>query len=180
MKRLLPFLGFVALAALFGFGIWWNTRHESNYVPSPLIDKPAPAFDLPLLHTADRRVTKADLFGKPYVLNVWASWCFACGIEHSVLMGPMQELDIALIGYNLRDKHADALAWLARRGDPYDMVLVDSRGDTAIDFGVYGAPETFLIDAGGVIRYKHIGPLTETVIAAELQPAVAALAGSTP
>lgn len=172
MNRLLPLIGFALLMALFGFGIWWNTSHVSNYVPSPLINKPAPAFDLPRLDQPSVKVTRADLLGKPYLLNVFASWCFACGEEHPVLMRGARNLGVPLIGYNYRDQPADAKAWLARHGDPYHMVIADVSGQTAIDFGIYGAPETFLVDGKGVIRYKHIGPLSDKVIERELEPAI--------
>lgn len=172
MNRLLPLAGFALLMVLFGFGIWWNTSHVSNYVPSPLINKPAPAFDLPRLEQPEATISKNDLLGKPYLLNVFASWCFACGEEHPVLMQNARNLGVPLIGYNYRDQPADAKAWLARHGDPYHMVIADISGQTAIDFGIYGAPETFLIDARGMIRYKHIGPLSDDIIARELEPAI--------
>lgn len=181
MKRLLPLIVFALLMALFGFGIWWNTSHVSNYVPSPLINKPAPEFNLPRLDQPETKVSKADLLGKPYLLNVFASWCFACGEEHPVLMADARHLGVPLIGYNYRDEAADAKAWLARHGNPYHMVIADLSGQTAIDFGIYGAPETFLVDARGMIRYKHIGPLNEDIIERELKPAIRkAAAESTP
>lgn len=172
MKRLLPLLAFAALMALFGFGVWWNSTHVSNYVPSPLIDKPAPEFVLPRLEQPEVTVSRSDLLGQTYLLNVFASWCVACGEEHPVLMNEARELGIPLIGYNYRDEAVDAQAWLSRFGNPYNMVIADLSGQTAIDFGIYGAPETFLIDANGTIRYKHIGPLSRTVITRELLPAI--------
>jgi cytochrome c biogenesis protein CcmG/thiol:disulfide interchange protein DsbE len=176
VSRVLPLVGFVLLVGLFGFGIWWNTQHDQREVPSPLIGKPAPAFDLPLLDDPGKRVTKADMLGKPYLINVFASWCFACGEEHPVLMADAQTLGVTLVGYNYKDQAADAKAWLTRHGNPYHLVIADIDGQTAIDFGVYGAPETFLVDARGVIRYKRIGPLTPQVIEEQLKPAIAALA----
>lgn len=172
MKRFAPLFGFAVLMALFFFGIWWNSQHVSNYVPSPLIGKPAPAFELPRLDDPAAKVSRADLLGKPYLLNVFASWCFACGEEHPVLMRDAQALGIALIGYNYKDEPDDARAWLNRNGNPYHEVLVDYSGETAMDFGIYGAPETFLIDATGVVRYKHIGPLTPQAIGGELAQAI--------
>ncbi|MEO7073217.1 MAG: DsbE family thiol:disulfide interchange protein [Rhodanobacter sp.] len=180
MSRLLPFFGFLLLVALFGFGIWWNTQHDPNEVPSPLINRPAPAFALPLLDDPTRTVSKASLLGKPYILNVFASWCIACGEEHPTLMAEGSQLGIPLIGYNYKDQPEDARAWLARHGNPYHMVIADLPGRTAIDFGVYGAPESFLVDAHGVIRYKHIGPFTPQIIATELKPAIAALQKEAP
>ncbi|KTF36845.1 DsbE family thiol:disulfide interchange protein [Xanthomonas vesicatoria] len=175
MKRMLPLLGFLLVAALFGFGIYWTMQHNPRDVPSPLIGKPAPAFSLPRLDAPDQHVTRAQLLGKPYVLNVFGSWCAECVHEHPVLMAQANRLGVPLIGYNYKDAPADATAWLARLGNPYAVVIADEDGQTAIDFGVYGAPESFLIDAQGVIRYKHIGVLTPDVINAELLPAIAAL-----
>lgn len=180
MSRLVPFIGFVLLVALFGFGIWWNARHDPSEVPSPLIGKPAPAFVLPKLDDPAQTLSKASLLGKPYLLNVFASWCYACGEEHPVLMAQAQQFGVPLIGYDYKDAPDDAKAWLQRHGNPYSEVIADREGRTAIDFGVYGAPETFLVDGKGVIRYKRIGPLTPEVIANELQPAIAALRKETP
>lgn len=180
MSRILPLIGFAAMFALFGFGIWWNTQHPSNYVPSPLIDDPAPAFELPRLYQPEVRVSKADLLGQAYLLNVFGSWCFACREEHPVLMQYASKLGVPLIGYNYRDQAVDAKAWLQRLGNPYHMIIADIEGQTALDFGIYGAPETYLIDARGFIRYKHIGPLTPTVIAEELQPAIRAARSESP
>jgi cytochrome c biogenesis protein CcmG, thiol:disulfide interchange protein DsbE len=180
MSRLLPFFGFVLLAVLLGFGIWWNSSHDPTAVPSPLINKPAPAFALPKLDDPAVTVTKEAMLGKPYLVNVFASWCFACGEEHPVLMAESQNLGIPVIGYDYKDDPNDAKAWLAKHGNPYTTVITDESGHTAIDFGVYGAPETFLIDAKGVIRYKRIGPLTPDVIAQQLKPAIAALQKEAP
>lgn len=175
--RLIPFVVFALLVALFGVGIVWNQHHDARYVPSPLIGKAAPAFDLPRLQDPGQRVRKADLLGKPYLINVFASWCFACGEEHPVLMEYSKKFGVPLIGYDYKDQAADAKAWLDEHGNPYHEVLTDISGATAIDFGVYGAPETFLVDAKGIIRYKHIGPLTPEVIAQELDPAIKAAQG---
>lgn len=180
MSRALPLAIFLALVGLFGFGIWWNAHHDPREVPSPLIGKPAPAFDLPVLGDPAQRVSKASMLGKPYLLNVFASWCFACRDEHPVLMAEAQKLGVALVGYNYKDEPADAQRWLAQFGNPYETVIADRDGRTAIDFGVYGAPETFLIDAQGVIRYKRIGALTPQVIAEQIEPRVRALAGGAP
>ena len=180
MSRLLPFIGFMLLVGLFGFGIWWNTQHDQNAIPSPLLDKPAPTFNLPQLYEPTRMVSKADLLGKPYLLNVFASWCIECGVEHPVLTAEGPTLGVQLVGYNYKDAPDDAKGWLAKHGNPYDLLIADEPGRTAIDFGVYGAPESFLIDAKGVIRYKHIGPLTPDVVAKELKPAIAAMLKEAP
>ncbi|PWK92917.1 DsbE family thiol:disulfide interchange protein [Fulvimonas soli] len=180
MSRLVPLFAFLLLVALFGFGIWWNTGHDQREVPSPLIGKPAPAYALPHLDDPSRTLAKADMLGKPYLLNVFASWCVACGDEHPVLMAEGRSLGIPLVGYDYKDDPADAKAWLAQHGNPYDLVIADREGRTAIDFGVYGAPESFLIDARGVIRYKRIGPFTPEVIEKELKPRIAALRKEAP
>ena len=173
--RFVPLAVFAALVAFFVVGLVWNQSHDARFVPSPLIGKPAPAFRLPRLENPGQFVTKADLLGKPYLLNVFASWCFACGDEHPTLMAYRDRFGIPLIGYDYKDAPRDARAWLERHGDPYHEVITDQSGDTAINFGVYGAPETYLIDARGIIRYKHIGPLTPDVIAKELEPKIRAL-----
>jgi cytochrome c biogenesis protein CcmG/thiol:disulfide interchange protein DsbE len=180
MSRLLPLFGFLLLAALFGFGIWWNSAHDPTAIPSPLLDKPAPDFNLPVFGEPSRSVSKADLLGKPYLLNVFASWCVDCVIEHPVLAAAKAGLGVRLVGYDYKDPPDDARAWLAQHGNPYDLLVADLPGHTALDFGVYGAPESFLIDARGVIRYKHIGPFTPETIEQELKPAIAALAREQP
>lgn len=170
MKLYLPLAIFLALVGLFGFGLWWNSAHNPTLVPSPLIGKPAPAWNLPLLYQPAKTLDKADMLGKPYIVNVFASWCFACADEHPVLMAYSHDLGVPLIGYDYKDKAADALAWLQQHGDPYTQVVADESGRTAINFGVYGAPETYLINARGIILWKHIGPLTPGVIRDELAP----------
>ncbi len=178
--RFVPLIVFAVLVAFFGVGIVWNQHHDPSFVPSPLIDKPAPDFRLPLLDDPSRSLGKADLLGRPYLLNVFASWCFACGDEHPVLMEYSKKFGVPLIGYDYKDPPQDAKAWLAQHGNPYSKVIADRSGDTAIDFGVYGAPETYLIDARGIIRYKHIGPLTPDVIAGQLEPRLRALREENP
>ena len=174
-SRFVPLAVFAVMVAFFVVGLMWNQTHDVRFVPSPLIDKPAPDFRLPRLDHPDQFVTKADMLGKPYLLNVFASWCFACGDEHPVLMAYRDRFGVPVIGYNYKDPPADARAWLQQHGNPYHEVIADESGDTALDFGVYGAPETYLIDAQGIIRYKHIGPLTAQVIAKELEPKIRAL-----
>lgn len=175
MSRLLPLFGFLLLVALFGFGIWWNTGHDQTNIPSPLINKPAPAFNLPQLYEPTAMVSKAQLLGKPYLLNVFASWCVECSVEQPVLMAAAPSLGVQLVGYDYKDAPADAKRWLDQHGNPYQLLLADQSGNTAIDFGVYGAPESFLIDARGVVRYKHIGPITPDVMEQKLKPAIAAM-----
>lgn len=180
MSRLLPLFGFLLLVGLFGFGIWWNTQHDQHEIVSPLINKPAPAFDLPVLDDAGRTVTKASLLGKPYFLNVFASWCIECVHEHPLLMTEVKQLGLPLVGFNYKDDPQAATAWLAEHGNPFDVIVADREGRSGIDFGVYAAPETFLVDAKGVIRYKRIGPITPEVIDKEIRPALAALAKESP
>ncbi len=169
-SRLLPLIGFVLIAALLAFGIHWNMHHEMNEVPSPLINKAAPAFDLPLLYDPSKTLSKKDMLGKPYLLNVFGSWCPTCQDEHPILMSEGKTFGIQIIGLDWKDDPDNAKRWLAQFGNPYHTIIADEQGGTGINFGVYGAPETFLIDAKGVIRYKRIGMLTPNVIADELKP----------
>ena len=127
--RLLPLTGFVLVFALLGFGIWWSQRHDPREVPSPLIGKPAPQFSLPLLDDPSKKVGSADLAGQPYLLNVFASWCFACGDEHPTLMAYRDKFGVPLIGYDYKDAPQDARAWLQRHGDPYHEVVTDQSGN---------------------------------------------------
>lgn len=174
-SRLLPFFGFVLVLALLGFGIQWSQHHDPREVPSPLIGKPAPQFSLPLLDDPSKKIGSGDLAGQPYLLNVFASWCFACRDEHPILMSDGKRLGIKLVGFNYKDEPDDAKRWIAQFGNPYDVIVADFPGNVAIDFGVTGAPETFLVDASGVIRYKYISPITPEVIATELLPRIAEL-----
>ena len=164
-KLWLP-LAFIALVALLAIGLRLNPRE----VPSPLIGKPAPHFELPLLHQPDKRFSQKDMLGSVWVLNVWASWCPPCLAEHPVV----SELanSVAVVGLNYKDAREDALPWLKRNGDPYKLSVYDAAGRIAIDYGVYGVPETYVIDQRGVIRYKHIGPLTREIARDKLQPLV--------
>lgn len=179
-SRFYPLIGFALVAALLAFGISYMRTNSMNEVPSPLIGKAAPAFDLPLLNNPSKRLSNADLRGKPYLLNVFASWCFACRDEHPVLMAEGKALGIPIIGFNYKDEAADANRWLDQFGDPYSVVIVDREGRVAIDFGVYGAPESFLVDAKGIIRYKRIGAITPEVVAFELKPRLAAMKEEAP
>lgn len=178
--RLLPFIGFLLVFALLGFGIWWSSTHDMRAVPSPLIGKRAPDFTLPLLDFPTRSYGSRDLAGKPYLLNVFASWCFACRDEHPILMREGKRLGIPLVGFDYKDEPADAKRWLAQYGNPYDIVIADYPGKVAIDFGVTGAPETFLVDDQGIIVYKHISPITPEVIERELLPRIAAMQAAQP
>ena len=177
IRRLVPFLLFVLLVGLLGFGIWWNTHHEMTEVPSPLINKPAPDFTLPLLYEPNKTVSRKDLLGKPYLLNVFGSWCPTCQYEHPILTGQIKPLGIKLVGLDWKDDPDDARRWIAQFGNPYDVLITDRDGHAGIDLGVYMAPETFLVDAQGIVRYKRIGMFTPENIKDELLPKIAELTG---
>lgn len=172
-KAFMPLILFVALVALLGIGLTLNPRE----IPSPLIDKPAPAFTLPQLGR-DVPLSLADMRGQVWVLNVWASWCVACREEHPVLLDFARREVLPVIGLNYKDKRDEALAWLREHGDPYSTSIVDADGRVGIDYGVYGVPETFLIDRDGRIRFKHIGPLTPEAIEREFMPRIKELKGA--
>ena len=169
MKRwqfLAPLALFAVLLGFLAVGLNLNPRE----VPSPLIDKPAPAFDLARLDDPAQRITHADLKGQVWILNVWASWCVACRQEHPLLVDFAKRSPVPLYGLNYKDKREDGLAWLARFGNPYKASLFDIDGRVGIDFGVYGVPETFVIDKQGVIRFKQIGPVTPEVLRDRIEP----------
>ena len=176
-SRWLPLAVFAALAVLLGAGVWLSRQSNRDALPSPLIGKPAPRFSLPVLHEPGRLVSSQDLRGQPYLLNVWGSWCPACRVEHPVLTRFAETKRVRVVGYNWKDEPADALRWLAQFGNPYWVVLSDVEGRAAIDWGIYGAPETFLVDADGIIRWKHVGPLDDGVIADELEPLLRGMRG---
>ena len=162
----------VGLMGLLYSGVSQSDRAGRDALPSPLIGKPAPAFDLPLLHDPAKRVTNADLAGQPYVMNVWGSWCPECRVEHPILTKFALTKRVRFIGYNLKDEREDALRWLEQFGNPYMMVVADLEGRTAIDWGIYGAPETFLVDGNGIIRWKHVGAIDQAIIDHQLIPAL--------
>lgn len=174
-SRWLPLAVFALIAALLAAGVWMSRRGDRDALPTPLLDKPAPGFALPVLHEPGRTVTLRDLRGAPFVMNVWGSWCPECRVEHPVLTRFAETKRVRVVGYNLKDERADALRWLEQFGNPYWLVVADLEGGTAIDWGIYGAPETFLVDATGVIRWKHVGPMSEATIRDELLPALQAI-----
>jgi len=168
-KRVLWVAGiFVALLALLAVGLTLNPRE----VPSPLIGKPAPMFQLPLLHEPDKSFSAKDELGKVWLLNVWASWCVACREEHQVLVGYSKRGGAPLYGLDYKDQRADGMRWLARYGNPYRASFFDADGRVGIDYGVYGVPETYVIDKRGVIRYKRIGPITPELLDKTIVPLV--------
>ena len=165
-KALIPLIIFAILLGFLAVGLGLKPRE----VPSPLINKPAPAFSLPLLDAPKQMLSANDLRGKVWILNVWASWCVACRIEHPLLVEFAKTASVPIYGLNYKDKREDALRWLANFGNPYTRSLSDTEGLVGIDFGVYGVPETFVIDQQGVIRFKHIGPVTPEVLRDDILP----------
>lgn len=185
MVRFLPIIIFAALVVFFAIGLGLNSR----LVPSPLVNKPAPAFNLPALEGVagvanaaevagaagdGARVSTDSLRGRVWVLNVWASWCVGCRVEHPFVKRLAGE-GAYIVGLNYKDTAADARQWLDDWGNPYRQNAVDSDGATGLDWGVYGVPETFIIDAAGVIRHKHIGPLGEEDLQQTIRPLLVAL-----
>ena len=171
MKRyLIPLALFLVLAAFLAVGLSLKP-HE---VPSPLVGKPAPAFTLPLLPTAGEPKAAsfgpADMKGRVWLLNVWASWCVSCREEHPLLLAFAKTGQVPLVGLNYKDKNADAQRWLAQFGNPYVKSAVDADGRVGIDYGVYGVPETYVIDKAGTIRFKQIGPVTAEVLNERIVP----------
>jgi cytochrome c biogenesis protein CcmG/thiol:disulfide interchange protein DsbE len=164
----IPIAIFVALLLLLGIGLKLDPRE----VPSPLIGKPAPHFELPELHQAAKTFSERNMLGKVWVLNVWASWCVSCREEHPVLLDLAASGAVPIYGLNYKDKREDGLAWLKGMGDPYKLSIFDFDGRVGIDYGVYGVPETYVIDKAGVIRYKRIGPLTPEIVKEKVLPLV--------
>ena len=176
-SRWIPLAAFLAIAALLAAGLWLSRKPDRDALPSALLGKPAPAFALPSLHDPSRMVTLKDLRGAPFVMNVWGSWCPECRIEHPVLTRFAATKRVRVVGYNFKDERADALRWLQQFGNPFWLVVADVDGRTAIDWGIYGAPETFLVDAKGIVRWKHVGVLTDDIIERDLLPALHAVEG---
>jgi len=167
MKRFLwPLAIFILLVGFLAVGLNLNPRE----VPSPLVGKPAPAFELPVLQQPDKRFVPGDMRGKVWLLNVWASWCVSCRDEHPLLVELSKKGVLPILGLNYKDRSEDAQRWLKQFGDPYQLSVVDADGRIGIDYGVYGVPETYLIDAEGVIRYKQIGPITPAVLEQKILP----------
>ncbi|KAB2927470.1 MAG: DsbE family thiol:disulfide interchange protein [Dechloromonas sp.] len=193
MNRYYWILGaFAALVVLLAVGLGLNPRD----IPSPLVGKPVPAFKLAVLATPDKTFSPEDLRGKPWLLNVWASWCVSCRQEHPILVEFSKKVDVPLIGLNYKEVRGDggfdmnklppeeesrlalqrANGWLRDHGDPYRLTAMDIDGRVGIDFGVYGVPETYVIDKDGIIRMKHTGPITPDVLAKKIMPLLAELA----
>ena len=173
LRFLIPLAVFVVLLVFLGVGLKLDPRE----VPSPLIGKPAPGFALARLDDAAQTIKREDMLGKVWMLNVWASWCVACREEHPLLVEFSRRKLLPVYGLNYKDQRADGMAWLGQFGNPYEASLFDADGRVGIDFGVYGVPETFIIDRQGVVRLKHIGPLTPDVIQTKIEPLVRQLNG---
>jgi cytochrome c biogenesis protein CcmG/thiol:disulfide interchange protein DsbE len=169
-RFLLPLGGFALLAVVLAIGI--KHSPDKGTIASPLIGKAAPQFVLPVLTDASRTLRSADLKGRWYIFNVWGTWCGGCKQEHSVLLQVRQTGLVPVIGLDWRDEDSQALDWLSELGNPYEVVAVDREGRTAIDWGVYGAPETFLVNPEGVVVYKFIGPLTLEAWRSEFVPRI--------
>jgi cytochrome c biogenesis protein CcmG, thiol:disulfide interchange protein DsbE len=171
MKRyLIPLAVFVLMAGFLAVGLKLNPRE----IPSPLVNKPAPAFELPRLRDPATKLTVAQMKGQVWVLNVFASWCTPCLAEHPYVT-QLAKQGVKVVGLNYKDKPEDATNWLRKHGDPYSAIVVDADGRAGIDWGVYGVPETFVIDKQGVIRHKQIGPITPQALREEILPALAKL-----
>ena len=168
MKVAWTIMAFCALVILLAVGLRLNPRE----VPSPLIGKPAPHFELPLLVAPDKTFSQKDMLGKVWIMNVWASWCPPCLVEHPVVTQLSRSGVAPVVGLNYKDARDEALPWLKRNGDPYQIVAYDGDGRIGMDYGVYGVPETYVIDRRGVIRFKHIGPLSADVVQKKVLPLV--------
>ena len=167
----LPLAVFAVLLAFLFVGLFRDPRE----VPSPLIGKPAPQFSLAKLHQPGERLTAADMRGQVWLLNVWASWCVSCRVEHPLLLELAKARTVPVVGLDYKDKPEEGKAWLAAQGDPYTTSVMDIDGRVGIDWGVYGVPETFVVDKQGVIRHKHIGPVTAEALQQTILPLVRAL-----
>jgi cytochrome c biogenesis protein CcmG/thiol:disulfide interchange protein DsbE len=172
MRYLIPLGVFIVVVLFLAFGLLTQDPRDSGKLPSALIDKPAPAFRLPQLKDPDKTFSAEDMRGKVWMMNVWASWCVECRYEHQYLPRYAKEGNVPIVGFNYRDKPEDALSWLEELGDPYLVNAMDLDGRVGIDYGVYGAPETYLIDKNGTIRHKYVGVVEPEVWNKEFLPRI--------
>jgi cytochrome c biogenesis protein CcmG/thiol:disulfide interchange protein DsbE len=172
-RFLVPLVVFVLMVGLLGYGL----RLDPKIVPSPLIDKQAPAFSLAMLEEPARMLATTDMRGQVWILNVWASWCVSCRAEHEVITKLANRNLVTVVGLNYKDEPADAERWLQQFGNPYATSVMDRDGRVGIDWGVYGVPETFVIGADGLIKFKHIGPVTHESLEQEIMPVIRELLG---
>ncbi|MGX2039033.1 DsbE family thiol:disulfide interchange protein [Methylocaldum sp. MU1018] len=168
MRYLIPLAVFAVMVIFLGIGLTLNPRE----VPSPFIGKPAPMFTLPQVNDAAKTLSRDDLKGQVSLVNVWASWCTSCREEHPVLVQLAKQNIVPIYGLNYKDERDNALAWLQRLGDPYTASAFDPEGKTGIDWGVYGVPETFVVDRDGIIRHKQTGPITPEILEKKLLPLI--------
>ena len=171
LKFIIPLVVFAALVGFFAIGLTKDPRE----VPSPLVEKPAPVFKLSQLHEPAASFAPADMRGKVWLLNVWASWCVSCRVEHPLLVEMSRRGVVPIVGLNYKDQREEGKQWLARFGNPYALSAFDVDGTVGIDYGVYGVPETFVIDKQGVIRYKQIGPITPEALEKKILPLIRSL-----
>ena len=162
MPRLLLFIPLLLFFVLAGF-LWKGLSIDPRELPSALLNKPFPEFSLSALRESGYMLTTKDFIGQPVLINVWATWCPSCRQEHEQLLAIAQSGEIPIVGLNYKDESALALQWLQQLGDPYQFNIYDAEGMLGLDLGVYGAPETYLLDRQGIIRYRHVGVLTEQV-----------------
>ena len=172
-RSIIPLVIFALMVGL----LWRGLSLDPKIVPSPLIDKQAPAFSLAMLEDQSRKLSTADLIGQVWVLNVWASWCVSCRAEHEVITALASRNLVTVVGLNYKDESADATSWLQQFGNPYATSVIDLDGRVGIDWGVYGVPETFVIGADGLIKYKHIGPVTHESLEQKIMPVLKELLG---
>ncbi len=167
-RYLLPLVIFAVVVGFLAVGLTLNPRE----IPSPLVGKPAPDFSLPQLYDQEKIFSSKELAGKVWLLNFWASWCGGCKTEHPVLMQLAQSGAVPIYGMDYKDQREEALTWLKQWGNPYPLIAMDQSGRVGIDYGVYGVPETYVIDKQGMIRYKQIGPLDDETVAKKILPLV--------
>jgi cytochrome c biogenesis protein CcmG/thiol:disulfide interchange protein DsbE len=171
LKYIIPLLLFIIMAVFLALGL----KLKPTEIPSPFINKPAPVFSAPKLNAPEEKLTPAGLKGQVWLFNVWASWCVSCRAEHPVLNQMAQQNTAVIVGLNYKDEPNDAKNWLNTLGNPYNVSIMDQDGRIGIDYGVYGVPETFVIDKKGVIRYKHTGPVTSEDVQQTFLPLIAKL-----
>lgn len=165
LKLFIPLVLFVALSIL----LYQGLKKDPNELPSALLNRPLPAFELPSLHDEAGRISEQTFLGKPYLLNVWATWCPSCKDEHPYLL-TLAKMGIPIVGLNYKDEEADARSLLVAMGNPYIDNIIDKEGRLGLDLGVYGAPETFVVDSKGIIRYRLVGVITEDIWVKEIAP----------
>ena len=174
LRYLAPLLVFVAMVGFLGKGLWLDPRE----VPSPLINKPAPQFELQRLYSPTATFSSQTMLGQVWLLNVWASWCVSCRAEHPILVEFSKQHVVPIVGLNYKDTAVDAMAWLRDLGNPYNLSVVDLDGRVGMNYGVYGVPETYVIDKKGIIRYKQIGPVTPQALQDTILPLISELKAS--